>query len=82
MIITLNSPDEIETAAKNGYYILRKYAEAVDHFNAVHGYSAKDCVDYWRERAKEFLLNPGGVMHFKEVKKINFEYGEQKSSEE
>lgn len=73
MKIILNSPDDLELAAKNGYYILRKYAEAVDNFHKVHGSVAKSLVEYWRGVARQYLSNPTAEINFKEKPIIDYE---------
>lgn len=73
MKITLNSPDDLETAAKNGYYILRQYSESVDNFNRVHGSVAKSLVEYWRDVARRYLIDPAGEINFKDKPKIEYE---------
>lgn len=75
MKITLKSPEDLETAAKNLFYVSRKYAEAVDQFHNVHGHTAKDSMYLWRNKLLECLKNPGKKQMFKET--VNLEYEEQ-----
>lgn len=60
-------PEELAPmVAKNGYQLLRKYAEAVDTFHRIHGSDAKQDMQYWREQAREFLKDPSKHFSFKE----------------
>lgn len=72
MTLTLHSPEEIERAAKNLFYVASRYAQAVDHFHNVHGHPAKDAMNRWRNKLLDCLKNPGKEIDFRE--NINLEY--------